>query len=378
MRNALYFLVLLTIMSCKSQTKDEPINDLRMEINLLNKFLVDKGYKTPNSHDFSQRCLDYFGININSTNETYMQPVGESSYGISKEKFFLNTFSESIFYNPNSAGESFNYDEGKMILYKNDNIDSQKFLAYNRILFNDNISSLSYFMQNKADAFEVVVNFDYEKNQSMFDLAIDQLNEMNNINKHNLFHIIYYNYEKKGIKKTIINKLFEKDYISTMDNVVESLYENWEFEHSMKDEALVFIIKKFIEFDKNNPKDRLDEQKSNSYLYNFLAKDTKLHERLVNEDYYNSSELKELVNSYFVINDSKEYDNDDSILAKIEDKDGFVNVRKDQDVNSEIIGKINSNEEVYTYPSSSDMWWVKTKEGNVGYVHKSRIKILKK
>ncbi|AND63911.1 hypothetical protein AX766_05500 [Flavobacterium covae] len=59
----------------------------------------------------------------------------------------------------------------------------------------------------------------------------------------------------------------------------------------------------------------------------------------------------------------------------IYDKDGYTNLREDKSINSKVITKINSGENinVITNPDEEDWCLVETKDGKKGYVHKSRI-----
>jgi hypothetical protein len=68
-------------------------------------------------------------------------------------------------------------------------------------------------------------------------------------------------------------------------------------------------------------------------------------------------------------------------FAKIIDKDGFVNVREKNIINSKIIGKIKSGEVVYIFEDSETDWLdVSFKDQNnkelTGFVHRSRIKYI--
>ena len=61
---------------------------------------------------------------------------------------------------------------------------------------------------------------------------------------------------------------------------------------------------------------------------------------------------------------------------EIYDKDGYTNLRDDKSVSSKIIDKINSGEEVVIIESVDNEWWkIKTAKNQIGYVHKSRIRI---
>lgn len=69
-------------------------------------------------------------------------------------------------------------------------------------------------------------------------------------------------------------------------------------------------------------------------------------------------------------------------FAKIIDKDGSVNVRKQATVTSEIVSKINTEEIVYAFPDEKLRDWVivdytnRQNEHITGYVHHSRIKFI--
>lgn len=58
----------------------------------------------------------------------------------------------------------------------------------------------------------------------------------------------------------------------------------------------------------------------------------------------------------------------------IYDPDGFTNLRKDKTTTSEVLQRIKSGEQIEVLDNAGDWFLVKTKEGQKGYVHKSRIK----
>lgn len=64
-------------------------------------------------------------------------------------------------------------------------------------------------------------------------------------------------------------------------------------------------------------------------------------------------------------------------LAVIEDPDGFVNVRSRPDVKSDVVLKIQKDEFFTCEPSESEWWFVKDFFDNEGYMHKSRIRLIK-
>jgi len=65
------------------------------------------------------------------------------------------------------------------------------------------------------------------------------------------------------------------------------------------------------------------------------------------------------------------------LKAIIDDPDGYTNVRSTKSVSSDIVTKVYQSEEFYTYIQEGNWWQIKTKDGRVGYMHVSRIKIIK-
>lgn len=63
------------------------------------------------------------------------------------------------------------------------------------------------------------------------------------------------------------------------------------------------------------------------------------------------------------------------IKYEIFDKDGYTNLRVDKSSTSKIIDKVISGEEIKILESIGDWWQIKTKTNEIGYVHKSRIRI---
>lgn len=58
---------------------------------------------------------------------------------------------------------------------------------------------------------------------------------------------------------------------------------------------------------------------------------------------------------------------------QIQDPDGYTNLRKDKNAQSEILQQVKSGEHIEVLDNSGDWFLVKTQEGNEGYIHKSRI-----
>ena len=66
-----------------------------------------------------------------------------------------------------------------------------------------------------------------------------------------------------------------------------------------------------------------------------------------------------------------------ALRAVIDDPDGYTNVRSMKSSSSDIVTKVYKGEEFYTYVQDGNWWQIRTKEEKVGYMHVSRIRILK-
>ena len=64
-------------------------------------------------------------------------------------------------------------------------------------------------------------------------------------------------------------------------------------------------------------------------------------------------------------------------LAMIKDTDGYVYVRAEKDANSEILMTLKEGDFFLCEPSNEDWWRIDTFSVPIGYVHKSRIRMIK-
>lgn len=68
-----------------------------------------------------------------------------------------------------------------------------------------------------------------------------------------------------------------------------------------------------------------------------------------------------------------------SKIGVINDKDGYVNIRVDKSVKSQIISKVFINEFFTYFEDETSNWWlIETEKGDLGYMHRSRVSFFKK
>lgn len=135
-----------------------------MQSLLLKGYAKSHGYKTPDYDVFKEKCLQLFGIRLHPSAQVYSLDINKDIiYSVNEFGRFIFTGNESLFYQPALDHEP-TMSEARKVLYTKENGIADMFLAYNKLLFNDNPSSLSYFYKNKDNAIDVVFDLNYEKN----------------------------------------------------------------------------------------------------------------------------------------------------------------------------------------------------------------------
>ncbi|WP_310555767.1 SH3 domain-containing protein [Flavobacterium sp.] len=100
---------------------------------------------------------------------------------------------------------------------------------------------------------------------------------------------------------------------------------------------------------------------------------------IIKSDLYNDSEPKEkkVINNLKININNFNYNNFEkniSVTVKIQDPDGYTNLRKEKSTTSPVLEKVKTGESVEVIEQSGDWFLVKTKAGNQGYVFKTKIK----
>jgi polyhydroxyalkanoate synthesis regulator phasin len=66
-----------------------------------------------------------------------------------------------------------------------------------------------------------------------------------------------------------------------------------------------------------------------------------------------------------------------NLRAEIDDPDGYTNVRSLPSIKGQILDVVREGEVFYTHYQNGNWWHIKTPRNKVGYMHSSRIKLLK-
>ncbi|WP_313000403.1 SH3 domain-containing protein [Chryseobacterium gleum] len=251
----------------------------------------------------------------------------------------------------------------------------EELLTLNKIIYqNDLTSILSVASKNPDLATDLVVLFNYEKNEALFNSAVKNIQNWDDIELSSRLSFIFYNNNTNSfkIREKLLESLKSKDsflyalttYLAdNKDNIVKTNG----IEHSSIEKAIAYLLQ--LSF---TGKENVDIQSDKSYLLlnNVYISHPELNKSFQKNNYYGYTSLEKYSKDYGLLQE----DNQEKKYSTIIDPDGFTNLRKDKNTTSQILQKINTGEQVEVLDQNGDWWLVVSKEGKKGYVHKSRIK----
>ena len=389
----LFCLFSLTIINCKGQSsvskqkkvKTEYVNTILMKKEdsmqslILEEYAKSHGYKAPSYEVFKEKCLQFFGIQLHSSAQTYSLDINEDIvYSINEIGRFIYTGNESLFYQPALDHEP-TMDEARKVLYTKENGIADMFLAYNKLLFNDNPSSLSYFYRHKDNAIDVVFDLNYENNDLLTQRAIEYACQ-NGYIVNDVTNVLFYNNPSRGYRKKLITMFYKyaetsKERMETFENLVYAYYKHYKqinVRQEVKDKCLVCLLDCLNKYDETHQDNILKvmDKKAYQHLSNFMLVDKELILRMEKNNYYESTALRDVAKAVLLLSSTT----DDPADYYIEDSDGYTNVRALGSSKAKIITQVKSGSFVDVIEKRGEWWKVKTDNGKVGYIHKSRIR----
>ena len=387
-----FSLLCLITLNCKSQssvskrikTGNEHVNTIlmkkeeSMQFLILEEYAKSHGYKAPDYDVFKEKCLQLFGIQLHSSAQTYSLDINEDIvYSINEIGRFIYTGNESLFYQPALDHEP-TMDEARKVLYTKENGIADMFLAYNKLLFNDNPSSLSYFYKHKDNAIDVVFDLNYENNDLLTQRAIEYACQ-NGYIVNDVTNVLFYNNPSRGYRKKLITMFYkqaetDKNRMETFENLVYAFYKHYKqinVKQKVKDECLVCLLDCLNKYDETHQDNILKvmDRKTYQHFSNFMSADKELVQRMEKNNYYESTALRDVAKAVLLLSSTT----DDPADYYIEDSDGYTNVRTSGSSKSKIVTQVKSGSFVDVIEKRGDWWKVKTDNGIVGYIHKSRI-----
>lgn len=389
----LFCLFSLTIINCKGQpsvskqkkVKTEYVNTILMKKEdsmqslILEEYAKSHGYNAPSYEVFKEKCLQFFGIRLHPSAQVYSLDINEDViYSVNEIGRFIYTGNESLFYQPALDHEP-TMDEARKVLYTKENGIADMFLAYNKLLFNDNPSSLSYFYKHKDNAIDIVFDLNYENNDLLTQRAIEYACQ-NGYIVNDVRNVLFYNNLSRGYRKKLITMFYKyaessKDRMETFENLVYAYYKHYKqinVKQEVKDECLVCLLDCLNKYDETHQDNILKvmDKKTYQHLSNFILVDKELIPRMEKNNYYGSTALRDVAKAVLLLSSTT----DDFADYYIEDPDGYTNVRTSGSSKAKIITQVKSGSFVDVIEKRGDWWKVKTDNGKVGYIHKSRIR----
>ena len=362
--------VIISVTSCKGQNKKKPDNMEIKEIALFRKVLNQNNYNLEDEKSFENMNTEYLGIKPNNTNNKSYDNIKIQNefidYQISNDGKFIKIGQDIL----PDLDELINENNMKTLntSYFKDIVNM------NKLLYLNDVSTIPYFISKKSDlGIDILVLFNYEKNNFLFQSATKNIKKLDDYDNVFRASLLWYNNKNKTeiIRKKLISELENKNP-ALIYSLTQWLFDNKEIKkytnQSLIDKTWAYLVN--LQLEKNKKIDFTNENKGYQLVNNNYQKDEKLLERLKKENFYGYPFLNDATQAY--LTQSIENDLDYGI---IQDKDGYTNLRKEKNTTSEIIQKINTGEKVEILESRDANWYyVKTKNGNEGYVNRSRLK----
>lgn len=264
-------------------------------MDILLEFLKKHNYKVPDNYNFKEKVKQFFGILKNDERDV-IQINHPKGYEILIKNHFIDVFEVNLSF----IIETKLLEKGLNDLYNN------RFVCYNRIIFNDDISAVTQILQDLKAIEDVVIYFDYEKNLILLNFALNNL-DTNNTDIIYLEHIIFYNDKSRLeiFKRNLLSKIIEKNELFFI-KLVTKLVEFWNdflAEDLQKYIALAFMLDLIL---KKSHKDGYDVN-STGYLIlnNFYVENDKIFQNFEDMNYYGFEFLTEYSKIFILLQAEK-------------------------------------------------------------------------
>lgn len=398
-RNYLILVFLTFFMSAVSaQTEEEKEQeqliekwgerDFAEEVGIVSEFLLSKGYKIPSEKSFKQKSWDFFGIDVDSITFDCQSLLSKYDYCcFTKNGRFLLTYSETF-----RVAEYKGYDlpltpkQGLELLNSPDNGFSPHLIAYNKLLFNDNVDPYvkNYFLKNRASSLqEVVIYFNYETNSLLYEASLPVWDD----DLRNMWHFLFYNNYQKGYRKRLLNDLYSQSGQYFISTLLKDLTKNWHaYQQGItivgdkkirilpisQDKALLHLIKLQSQHQDSETSLADSQHKAYQYLVNFYKIDNELEPRLKENNYYNMG-LKVLTEEQKIISEDQYKLTENHYITK--SNDNYINFRSEPNSKAAVISKLLNNTDLIKINTQGEWLYVKlTDNPSVkGYIHLSQL-----
>ena len=318
--------------------------------------LLNMQFKFPDEQKFKDKVLEVFNVNIYDyqNKNVVLRPAMFTEIAIKENKFILIEDSET---NDNKG------------VINND----LEFYYNSYVFYGDKIAFNWLKGRNKQQLIDLVLQYGYDSDKELVKFVFKNFDFDDSISFHDLIFTNDIKSKKFVLRESILNDIESIIYKGSVEGYIEAKEGNGY--NSFSD-----IILKIRE----NPDNYLDAEKYIAFLYekdlrvgvvghieSNIASNSKYKSFLKQNNYFNFQRLKDYVeNVYGGDSDSEET----NVIFKINDPDGYTNLRKEKNSTSDIVEKVKAGDRIEVLDNAGNWWLVKTKTGNQGYVYKTKIK----
>lgn len=276
---------------------------------------------------------------------------------------------------------------GQDVLPDIDNIKEEKLISYpymkslinlNKILYlNDTASILETSLKDIDLARDIVVLFNYEKNESLLKKVSNNIGDWDDFSNNFKLSMVFYNRDHTIRKKFLkyLSKNQELIYHITfyLADKRKDIIKMNKLSTENIDEAIAYLLNLGLE-GKSNADIDTDTDMSYRLLNNILISNPKIVMDFEKSNYYGHEDLKFFIKVFHTMQENSDNISQAKIYY-IQDPDGFTNLRKDKNSASDIIQKIKSGEKIDVLDHSGNWWFIQNKSGNQGYIYITKIKM---
>lgn len=361
MKNCLT-LILFIFLSCSG------VNTPQKETEIIGSYFTNHKFKNT-EENFNKINADLLGIKADKLQSGYNDFLvfnEATNYQISKEGKYIKIGNDIL---PDLDSIKVDINSNKKHPY------FEELLTLNKIVYQNDLNSILTVVSKNPDlAIDLVVLFNYEKNETLFSSAVRGIQNWDDIEQSTRLSLVFYNSTTNSfkIREKLLESLKSKEsFIYALTNYLADNKENITKTNGIPSSTLEKAIAYLLQLGFIGKED-IDVQSDKSYLLlnNIYVSHPELKDSFQRNKYYGYPSLEKYAKDYTLLED----DNQERIYSTVIDTDGFTNLRKDKSTTSQILQKINTGEKVEVLDQTGDWWLVVSKEGKKGYIHKSRIK----
>lgn len=362
-------LMFITLSSCNGQgTDNKKINVEKKEIEMFTDILNKSNYKNTDEN-FENINKDVIGINNHDLKEGYndINILNEpTDYQISKEGRYIKIGSDIL-------PDIDKIKEEKLVSYPY----MKSLISLNKILYLNDLASILGTSQKDIDlARDIVVLFNFEKNESFLKKVSDNIGDWDGFSNNFKLSMVFYNKDhtirKKFLKYLSKNKELIYHITFYLADERKNIIKVNKISTENVDEAIAYLLNLGLE-GKSDADVDTDNDMAYRLLNNILISHPKIVMSFEKNNYYGHEDLRFFVKVFHTMQENNDQTSEVKIYY-IQDPDGFTNLRKDKNSTSDIIQKIKSGEKIDVLDDSGNWWFIQTKSGNKGYVYKNKIK----